>query len=85
MMMMMQEAASQPWLAWLTDHLQLSSFCTKAVTNFLHNDLFWAARHFLDRAKGSFGLALVSELDQGCLVLGALKQPMTITMLPHAG
>ena len=49
------------------------------------HDLFWAARHFLDRAKGFFGLALVSELDQGCLVLGALKQPMTITMLPHAG
>ena len=81
----MQAGPSNPWLAWLTAHDKWSSFCSAAVLNFMHNDLFWAARYFLDRAEGTFGLALVSELDPGCLVLGALKQPMTITMLPQAG
>jgi len=62
-----------------------SSFCHLALLNFVQNDLFWAVRQFLDNAHGSFGLAVVSELDAGCLVLAAYKQPMILTLAPHNG
>ncbi len=55
------------------------------MLNFVQNDLFWAVRQFLDNAHGSFGLAVMSEVDTGSLVLAAYKQPMTLTFAPHSG
>lgn len=80
-----QAGQSQAWLAWLTANGKWDLLCSEAVYNFVRNDLFWAACHFLDRAQGSYGLALASELDPGCLVLAALRQPMTVTVAPQAG
>ena len=62
-----------------------SSLCNIAMLNFVQNDLFWAVRQFLDNAHGSFGLAVMSEVDTGSLVLAAYKQPMTLTFAPHTG
>ena len=80
-----QVGQAEPWLQWMTAHSKWLHFCNHAVRNFVQNDLFWAVRHFLDRAHGSFGLAVVSESDPGCLVLAALKQPMTVTFAPQTG
>lgn len=81
----MQAAQSEPWLEWITANDKWFSFCNFALLNFVQNDLFWAVRQFLDHAHGSFGLAVVSEADPGCLVLAAHKQPMTLTFAPHSG
>lgn len=82
---MMQAAQYEPWLKWITANDKWVAFCTFALLNFVQNDLFWAVRQFLDNAHGSFGLAVVSEVDPGCLVLAAHKQPMTLTFAPHSG
>ena len=81
----MQEGGRQPWLAWLAATASWEAFCRQAMHNFVHNDLFWAVRHFMNRAQGSFGLAVLSELDGGSLVLAALQQPMTLTFAPNQG
>ena len=81
----MQAAQSEPWLEWITANDKWCSFCDFALLNFVQNDVFWAVRQFLDHAHGSFGLAVVSEADPGCLVLAAHKQPMTLTFAPHSG
>ena len=85
MLVAMQVKAKQPWLQWLTLHNSWTKFCHLALRNFVQNDLYWAVQHFLHKAHGSFGLAVVSELDAGCLVLAALRQPMTIAVVPQSG
>ena len=69
----------------MTAHHKWDSFCNLALLNFVQNDLFWAVRHFLDNAHGSFGLAVMSEVDAGCLVLAAYRQPMSLSFAPHSG
>ncbi|KAL0052460.1 hypothetical protein WJX82_002586 [Trebouxia sp. C0006] len=80
-----QAGQNEAWIKWLAAHDKWSSLCNNAMLNFVQNDLFWAVRQFLDNAHGSFGLAVMSEVDTGSLVLAAYKQPMTLTFAPHTG
>ncbi|KAL0031273.1 hypothetical protein WJX77_012514 [Trebouxia sp. C0004] len=80
-----QAGQDEAWLKWLAAHDKWYSLCNIAMLGFVQNDLFWAVRQFLDNAHGSFGLAVMSEVDTGSLVLAAYKQPMTLTFAPHTG
>jgi len=80
-----QAGQDEAWLKWLAAHDKWSSLCNITMLNFVQNDVFWAVRQFLDNAHGSFGLAVMSEVDTGSLVLAAYKQPMTLTFAPHSG
>ena len=53
------------------------------ITNFLRNDLAWALRHFLDNAKGTFGIAAASEMEPSILVLAARRQPLSLSVYPN--
>ncbi|MEB3323969.1 MAG: hypothetical protein VKM17_01370, partial [Cyanobacteriota bacterium] len=55
------------------------------VELFLHNDPATAVRQFMEGARGSFGLVVVSTTWPDRLVLSSLGQPITIGMDPHAG
>ncbi|KAL0022982.1 hypothetical protein WJX79_001567 [Trebouxia sp. C0005] len=80
-----QAGQDEAWVQWVAARDKWSSLCNIAMLNFVQNDLFWAVRQFLDNAHGSFGLAVMSEVDTGSLVLAAYKQPMTLTFAPHTG
>ncbi|KAA6424459.1 MAG: hypothetical protein FRX49_05671 [Trebouxia sp. A1-2] len=81
----LQAGQDEAWVQWVAARDKWSSLCNIAMLNFVQNDLFWAVRQFLDNAHGSFGLAVMSEVDTGSLVLAAYKQPMTLTFAPHTG
>ena len=53
-------------------------FVKSAIDAFFHNDLYFATKTFMSRAKGSFGLVTVSTLEEERLVLSAQGQPMSI-------
>lgn len=55
-----------------------AAFVTRAIHAFFHNDLYFATKTFMSRAKGSFGLVTVSTLEEERLVLSAQGQPMSI-------
>jgi hypothetical protein len=52
---------------------------------FLHNDPATAVQQFMEGARGSFGLVVVSTTWPGRLVLSSLGQPITIGLDPNAG
>lgn len=56
-----------------------------AIEAFLYNDPSRAVQEFMDRARGSFGLAVVSTTWPDRLVLCSLGQPITIGMDPETG
>ncbi|GJP47206.1 hypothetical protein CLOM_g6423, partial [Closterium sp. NIES-68] len=55
----------------------------QAVANFLDNDLFWAAKKFLENAKGSFGMTVACTADCDRVVLAARNQPLALGLAPH--
>ncbi|CAI5468363.1 unnamed protein product [Closterium sp. Yama58-4] len=62
----------------------LQVFVRQAVANFLDNDLFWAAKKFLENAKGSFGMTTACTADCDRVVLAARNQPLALGFAPHA-
>ncbi|KAH8068469.1 hypothetical protein JL721_6607 [Aureococcus anophagefferens] len=57
-----------------------------AVDAFFDNDLLYSVRLFMQRAKGSFGLAVTSALDaRRQLVIAARGQTMSVACYPKAG
>lgn len=62
----------------------LRHFIANAIDAFLHNDPGRAVRHFMDRARGSFGLVVVSTTWADQLVLSSLGQPISIGVDPIA-
>ena len=62
---------------------RLHAFAAAAVAAFLHNDLYAALRSFMERASGSFGLAVGCSLDADRVALAALNQPMGMAFSPH--
>jgi hypothetical protein len=57
----------------------------QTVALFLYNDPATAVRHFLQDARGSFGLMVASTTWPDRLVLSSLGQPITIGGDPEAG
>jgi hypothetical protein len=54
------------------------AFVRTTIYAFFHNDLYFATKTFMSKAKGSFGLVTVSTLEEEQLVLSAQGQPMSI-------
>ncbi|HXV19213.1 MAG TPA: hypothetical protein VD883_03960, partial [Candidatus Omnitrophota bacterium] len=54
------------------------AFAKEAVHAFFYNHAFEATRVFISRAKGSFGLVVVSTLDRERMVLVSRGQPITL-------
>jgi cation diffusion facilitator family transporter len=54
------------------------AFVRTAIHAFFHNDLYFATKTFMSKAKGSFGLVTVSTLEEEQLVLSAQGQPIAI-------
>jgi hypothetical protein len=54
------------------------AFVRTAIHAFFHNDLYFATKTFMSKAKGSFGLVTVSTLEEEQLVLSAQGQPISI-------
>ena len=61
------------------------NFVRIAIHAFFHNDPNLAVKTFMSGAEGSFGLAVVSTLDQERLVLSAQGQPISIGFNWHEG
>jgi hypothetical protein len=64
----------------------LEVFVKKTIDAFFDNDLLNATKIFLENAKGSFGLAVLSTLDghqQVCIA--ARGQPMSVAFYPKKG
>ena len=51
---------------------------------FLHNDPCQAVKQFMERARGSFGLVVISTTWPDLLVLSSLGQPITVDVDPLA-
>ncbi|MGL5034630.1 MAG: hypothetical protein ACRC6M_12610, partial [Microcystaceae cyanobacterium] len=64
------------------DECGLCLFAKTTIEAFLHNDLYRAAQLFMLRARGSFGLVLVSTLTPEKLILTSLGQPISIGVNP---
>ncbi|CAI5520260.1 unnamed protein product [Closterium sp. Naga37s-1] len=62
----------------------LQVFVRQAVANFLDNDLYWAAKKFLENAKGSFGMTTACTADCDRVVLAARNQPLALGFAPHS-
>lgn len=60
----------------------LQHFISNAINAFLYNDPGRAVRQFMDRARGSFGLMVVSTTWADQLVLSSLGQPISIGFDP---
>ncbi len=54
------------------------AFARTAIHAFFSNDLYFASKTFMSKAKGSFGLVVVSTLEEGKLALSAQGQPISI-------
>lgn len=63
----------------------LRRWISLSIELFLHNDPASAVRQFMENARGSFGLVVVSTTWPDRLVLSSLGQPITIGMDPQAG
>lgn len=66
-----QSPSIRQWTA-----LKQADFVKTAIYNFFHNNLYQATKLLMSRAKGSFGLVVVSTLNEASLVLSAWGQPM---------
>ncbi|GAP94296.1 hypothetical protein [Leptolyngbya sp. NIES-2104] len=53
-----------------------ADFVKTAIYSFFHNNVYQATKLLMSRAKGSFGLVVVSTLSETSLVLSAWGQPM---------
>jgi hypothetical protein len=60
----------------------LRQWIDAAITAFFENDPYQATRIFMDRARGSFGLVVVSSTWDDRLVISSLGQPITIGFDP---
>ncbi len=67
----------------LIKECNLCLFVRTAIQSFLYNDLYCAAQFFMLRARGSFGLVLVSTLTPDNLILTSLGQPISIGVNPN--
>ena len=73
------------------DHLgefspdQLSAFIDSTLEVFLRNDLYGATRLFMQKARGSFGLAVLSTLSPDQIILSSLGQPISLGFDPNQG
>jgi len=59
-------------------------FIRTAFRYFKENDTLWATRHFMRRAKGSFGMAVSSNLDPDAICLASLGQTISVSFYPEA-
>lgn len=75
---------SEPGLQALGEE-GLRRWLAVAIEVFLHNDPVTAVRQFMEGARGSFGLVVVSTTWPERLVVSSLGQPITIGMDPNAG
>lgn len=75
---------SEPGLEALGED-DLGRWIGSTIDLFLHNDPATAMRQFMEGARGSFGLVVVSTTWPDRLVLSSLGQPITIGMDPNAG
>jgi hypothetical protein len=57
---------------------QLIDFTRTAIQSFLYNNTYQAAKIFMAGAEGSFGLVIVSTLENERMVISALGQPITL-------
>jgi hypothetical protein len=73
-----QDSATRRW-----SQRQQIAFVKTTIQAFFHNDLFYATRQFMAKAKGSFGLVAVSTLDPERLTLSAQGQPIAIGVNPQ--
>lgn len=62
---------------------RLTHFVGVAIQAFFNNDIYRATQILMDKAQGSFGLAVLSTLESDKLVLGALGQPITLGFNPQ--
>ena len=64
----------------------LRCFVRVSVSAFLYNDMLYAGKELLRRAKGSFGIVLSHTLDCGdSFLIGARGQTMSVGFYPHLG
>ncbi|NJN24400.1 MAG: hypothetical protein HC810_08480, partial [Acaryochloridaceae cyanobacterium RL_2_7] len=63
---------------------QLHEFCMQTFQSFFENSVFRATQEFLSRAKGSFGLVVISTLEPESIVVSALRQPIIVGFNPGA-
>lgn len=59
-------------------------FVRTAFRYFKENDTLWATRHFMRRAKGSFGMAVSSNLDPEAICLASLGQSISVAFYPES-
>lgn len=60
-------------------------FVRYTVDAFLDHDVYHSVQKFMQRAKGSFGLAVASSLNSEAIVLSAKGQPISIGFHPEEG
>ena len=61
----------------------VTQFVSDTIDAFFRNDLMWATRTFMDRAKGSFGISVSSSLDANSqLCLAARGQTVSVAFYP---
>ncbi|MFM7266101.1 MAG: hypothetical protein ACKOZW_11045 [Cyanobium sp.] len=63
----------------------LQTWIEASLTSFLENDPATATRQFMDHARGSFGLVVISTTWPDRLVLCSLGQPLTVGLHPREG
>jgi hypothetical protein len=72
-----------PWLARVATNNKWDEFLSGTVENFLSNDLYSSLQTFFKHGRGSFGMAVVCELDPDRIVLAALNQTLSMTFSPE--
>ncbi|CAM9512529.1 unnamed protein product [Chrysoparadoxa australica] len=63
--------------SWST--LELKSFVSSTVRGFLRGDLYSAMSELLTRCQGTFGIAAVSTLEAGSVILASKGAPMSLS------
>lgn len=81
---LLPELRHDPLLAAWNDR-DLEAWIQASVQAFLHNDLAAATRQFMEHARGSFGLVVISTTWPERLVLCSLGQPLTVGFHPREG
>ncbi len=64
------------------NNAQLYSFIELTIQSFFENDLYQATKLFMSKAFGSFGLVVVTTLEEDKIALCSLIQPMSIGFNP---
>jgi hypothetical protein len=73
---------SHAWLSRVEKSGSWEEFLVATIDNFIKNDLYASLKMFFKHARGSFGMAVVCELDPDRMVLAALNQTLSVTFCP---